>query len=232
LTRQPVAKTMLFDVHQPSPPLIYLVTSGQTTALTTPATEDFTSVLKLVQAAVVARIDLVQIREKNMSASVLYELTAGAAQLTRNSTTKLLVNDRGDIAAAAGADGVHLAASSLPVAVVRRAFGDNFVIGASTHSLQEARLARAGGADFAVFGPVFDTESKRVYGDALGLNSLAIVCAELSSFAILAIGGITPDRVSTCIQAGARGIAAIGMFHDRDGLGDLADEIHRIRIKD
>src|SRR5258708_7083905 len=122
-------------------PLLYLITSGETTAQTIPATEAFRNILKLIQAAVNARIDLVQIREKNLNARVLYDLSISAAAITKGSATKLLINDRVDIAAAAGADGVHLTTRSLHTAVIRQTFGDDLLIGVSTHSLEEARTA-------------------------------------------------------------------------------------------
>src|SRR5258705_2585955 len=143
---------MPLDLHSPRRPLIYLITSGETTGQTTPAAEDFSSVLQLVRAAVVARIDLVQLREKNLSASVLYQLATSAAALTKGSATRLLINDRSDIAAAAGADGVHLTVSSLPADVVRESFGDRFLIGVSTHSIEEASLEHRAGADFTLIG--------------------------------------------------------------------------------
>ena len=223
---------MPLELHNPPRLLIYLITSGETTAQTTPAAEDFSSVLQLVQAAVVARIDLVQIREKNLSASVLYQLASSAAAITKGSATKLLINDRSDIAAAAGADGVHLTTSSLPTAVVRQSFGDGFLIGVSTHSLEEARLARQGGADFAVFGPVFDTASKKEFGEPPGLTGLASVCSELSPFTILALGGVMLGNVAECIHAGARGVAAIRMLQQPDQLAGIADEIRRSFAKD
>lgn len=219
---------MPFNLHRP---LIYLITSGETSAHTTPATEDFSHILKLVRAAVVARIDLVQIREKNLSASVLYQLSVSAAGITQGSSTKLLINDRSDIASAAGADGVHLATSSLPVDVVRRTFGSGFLIGVSTHSSEEVNRARQNGADFVVFGPVFGTASKKQYGDALGLTSLCRVSSESSPFPVLALGGITMENVAECIQAGARGIAAIRMLQQPDRLAGVADEIRRIAGK-
>jgi thiamine-phosphate pyrophosphorylase len=91
---------------------------------------------------------------------VLYELVLRAAKITRGSDTRLLVNDRADIARAAGADGVHLTSQSLPANVVRKMFGPEFVIGVSTHSFEEARAAQAAGADFVVFGPVFRNRVK------------------------------------------------------------------------
>ena len=216
---------MPFDLHSPPHPLIYLITSGETTDQTTPATEEFSSILKLVQAAVVARVDLVQIREKNLSANVLYQLASSAAGITRGRATKLLINDRSDIAAAAGADGVHLTTSSLPTRVVRQSFGDEFLIGVSTHSLEEARFARSTGADFVVFGPVFETQSKKEHGTPAGLTGLAKVCVELSPFPVLALGGVTIGNVAECMRASARGVAGISMLQEIDRLADVTEEV-------
>jgi thiamine-phosphate pyrophosphorylase len=209
-------------------PLLYLITSGKTTARTTPATEDFSNVLHLVEAAVAAAIDLIQIREKNLSASIHYQLSARAAGITRGSATKLLVNDRSDIAASAGADGVHLTTSSLPAEVVRRTFGDEFLIGVSTHSLAEADIARRAGADFVVFGPVFETPAKEKYGEPQGLKQLETITSELAPFPVLALGGVNMSNVAECIRAGARGIAAIRMLNDPDRLGPVVNEIREI----
>ena len=198
---------------------------------TTPASEAFRSVLRLIQAAVAARIDLVQIREKNLRPSVLYELAARAAGITKGSATRLLVNDRSDVAAAAGADGVHLTTNSLPAEVVRRTFGADFVIGVSTHSLAEASLARRGGADFVVFGPVFETASKKEFGEAQGLGKLARVCADLAPFPVLALGGVTQDNAADCLRAGARGVAAIRMFDGPERLGEMVNAL-RARLSE
>lgn len=205
--------------------LIYLITGGQTTLQTTPETEDFSRLLTLAKAAVAAKVDLLQIREKNLSARVLYTLTASIAELTRGSDTKLLVNDRADIAASAGADGVHLAADSLPASAVRNAFGDNFLIGVSTHSLLEAKAACADGADFVVYGPVFETPGKEKYGEPQGLKQLETVTSALGEFPVLALGGISIERVPDCIHAGARGVAAIRMLSDPSQLQLVADKI-------
>src|SRR6185436_16502040 len=152
---------MLSNLQRLKTPLVYLITSGETNASTTPATEDFSNVLRLVEAAVSAKIDLIQIREKELSTKVLYQLSTSAARITSGSPTKLLVNDRADVAATAGADGVHLTSVSLPPEVIRNNFGAEFLIGVSTHSLAEAVAAQRGGSDFVVFGPVFDTPSKQ-----------------------------------------------------------------------
>lgn len=198
----------------PQRPVIYLITSGATTVHTTQASKEFASVLKLVETAVASSIDLLQIREKKLSARVLYELAVRAAEFTRGSATKLLINDRADIAAAAGADGVHLTTSSLSTEVVRRAFGERMMIGVSTHSLDEASMARRNGADFVVFGPVFETGSKREYGAPVGIENLRIVSGEMAPFPVIALGGVAMNNVADCIRAGARGIAAIRMLND------------------
>ncbi len=172
-----------------------------------------------------ADIDLLQIREKRLNTRVLFELASRAASITHGTTTRLLINERADVASAAGADGVHLTAQSVPVEEVRRAFGSGFLIGSSTHSVTEAVEARNGGADFIVFGPVFETLSKRGYGEPVGIDALADVVSTLPGFPVLALGGIKLDNVVECARAGAAGVAAITMFDEPDRLIDIAKEV-------
>jgi thiamine-phosphate pyrophosphorylase len=188
-------------------PIICLITDGQ--AKTPTLAADSERLLRLIRAAVSARVSLIQLREKNLSARALYELTLRAAALTAGSATRLLVNDRADIARAAGADGVHLTTTSLAAPHVRRAFGEDFLIGVSTHTLAEACAARDGGADFAVFGPVFETPSKSSYGAPVGLAALRAVAEVLRPFPLIALGGITRENAASAVAAGASGIAAI-----------------------
>jgi thiamine-phosphate pyrophosphorylase len=203
-------------------PILYLITEGATTPGTTPASEEFTRILALVSAAVAARISLIQIREKNLNARLLYQLTLRAATLTRGSATRLLVNDRADIARAAGADGVHLTTQSLDAKVLRRAFGPDFLIGVSTHSLAQARAARESGADFATFGPIFETPAKRIYGPPVGLLKLGEAARALAPFPLLALGGLTREHAGQALRAGVHGIAAIRLFSDPDKLSEVA----------
>jgi thiamine-phosphate pyrophosphorylase len=207
-------------------PISYLITSGATTAQTTLASEEFASILQLVAAAVAAKVSLIQIREKQLRARVLCELATRAAALARSSNTRLLVNDRADIARAAGADGVHLTTRSLAPDVVRRTFGDDFLIGVSTHSDAEARAARAQ-ADFVVWGPVFATESKRTYGEPLGTVMLDSVTKELAPFPVIALGGINLDNAVACFEAGASGIAGIRLFRDPESLTEIVNRIEK-----
>jgi thiamine-phosphate pyrophosphorylase len=202
-------------------PIVYPVTSGTTTSQTTSDDPQFSGILRLVRAAVDTEVPLFQIREKSLHARVLFDLVARAAEITRGSYTRLLVNDRSDIARAAGADGVHLTTQSLPVEVVRDTCGAEFLIGVSTHSLDEARAAKEAGADFVVFGPVFETESKRAYGEPQGLDRLSEVTRELGEFPVVAIGGITIENVDECFEAGARGVAAIRMFDDAENMSSI-----------
>lgn len=178
-----------------------------------------------MRAATLAGISLIQLREKNLSARNLYELAVRAAEITRQSPTRLLVNDRADIARAAGCDGVHLTSDSLDAGIIRRTFGAGFLVGVSTHSIEEAREARNRGADFAVFGPVFDTPSKRAYGPPLGLGKLEEAAQQLSPFPLIAIGGITHENAQQALGAGASGIAAIRLFSEPDNLETTVREI-------
>ncbi len=209
-------------------PIIYLITSGATTKATTTETDDFARILALVEASVAAQIPLLQLREKQLSTRVLYQLATEASRITRRTATRLLVNDRADIARAAGADGVHLTTQSLPAGQVRETYGSEFLIGVSTHSLEEAHAARREGASVAVFGPVFKTESKVGLGDPQGLEKLREVATELKDFPILAIGGVSLDNVADCFKAGASGVAAIRLLSDAENLGNIIEEIRAI----
>lgn len=208
-----------------SKPILYLITNGATTARTTPASEEFRNLIALVRGAVHARIDLVQLREKQLPARTLYRLAALAAEITRGTGTRLLINDRADIAHAGGADGVHLTTRSLDVTVVRRTFGDNLLVGVSTHSIAEADAARRGGADFAVFGPVFKTQSKPLYGLPHGLGKLGEAARALAPFPLIALGGVTLQNAYDALRAGAAGIAAIGLFSDQQKFENIVREI-------
>jgi len=193
-------------------PIIYPITSGK-------------NILELVEAAVAARVPLFQIREKQLSGRALYELTTRALEITRGTETRLLINDRSDIASAAGASGVHLTTQSLPASVVRNIYGPEFLIGVSTHSREEALAAQAGGADFIVFGPVFETQSKREFGEPQGLERLQELTSELRDFPVVAIGGIRLENVEACFAAGASGVAAIRLLNDAGGMVSVVEVI-------
>jgi thiamine-phosphate pyrophosphorylase len=208
-------------------PIIYLITSGKTTSNTSPDSEEFCSILRLAEAAVSAGLPLFQIREKQLSARVLHKLVCDVVEIARHSSTRVLVNDRSDVASAAGADGVHLTSHSIPVEVVRQIHGDEFLVGVSTHSLIEAHAAQRGGADLVVFGPVFETESKRQFGEPQGLHKLHRVATEMGPFPVLAIGGITISNAESCFRCGAAGIAAIQLLCEATTLFNTVDVLRK-----
>jgi thiamine-phosphate pyrophosphorylase len=208
-----------------SRPILYLITRGATTEGTTPDAPEFALILNQISAAVAAGINLIQIREKQLTARVLLELVERASDLTRKTNTRLLVNDRADVAVGAGADGVHLTTQSLDAATIRKTFGGEVLIGTSTHSLEAGRLAQEQGADFIVFGPVFETQSKKLFGPPAGLEKLADVARELRDFPVLALGGISVTNAQDCFAAGAQGIAGISLFSDPQTFTVLASTI-------
>ena len=210
---------MALQFHKP---ILYLITPGASKPSTTSKSPEFKSILTQVSSAVAAGTDLIQIREKNLSARVLFELCEQAVRLTAGTSTRLLVNDRADIAAGAGAHGVHLTTRSIDAGAIRKTFGEDLLIGASTHSTDEAVAARDVGADFIVFGPIFETLSKQEYGAPVGLESLSAVTAMLRNFPVLALGGITTSNARDCLNAGASGIAGISLFSDHTELAVIA----------
>ncbi len=161
-----------------------------------------------LQAAAQAGVRAVQLREKELAPRQMYNLAEEVRGVLDPLGARLLLNDRADIAAAVGAAGVHLPGAGLTPATARRALPPGALVAASTHTLVEARFAEASGADFLTFGPVFFTPSKAAYGDPPGLDALAAVCAAVR-IPVFALGGVTPDRVAACRDAGAHGVAVI-----------------------
>jgi thiamine-phosphate pyrophosphorylase len=160
--------------------------------------------LSHVNAAIRSGVDMIQVREKDLDARALYDLVCQIRDVAAGTTTKILVNDRLDIALAANLDGVHLPANGLPPARVRPLVR---IMGCSTHTLEEALEAERAGADFVIFGAVFETPGK----NPVGLDALRKVCGAVR-VPVLAIGGITVANTSEVLDAGASGIAAIRLF--------------------
>jgi thiamine-phosphate pyrophosphorylase len=164
-----------------------------------------------VAAAAKAGVHLVQIRQPGADGRPLLELTAAAVAAVRGTGARVVVNDRLDVALAAGAHGVHLRGDSAPTWRVRAAVPRGFLIGRSVHAVDEARDAAGGGAvDYVIFGTVFATDSKPA-GPVAGVDRLAAVCAAVP-VPVLAVGGVTIERLGAMAAAGADGFAAIGLF--------------------
>jgi thiamine-phosphate pyrophosphorylase len=177
-----------------------------------------------IAGAIRAGIDIVQIREKDLPTRELVALTEQAVKAAKGTPTRIVVNDRLDVALALGAAGVHLGTQSIPAEAARRIVPADFLIGVSCHSLEEAEAAQAAGADYIVFGPVFETASKLQYGPPLGLAKLREVAAKIS-IPVLALGGITVERVKACLDAGAAGIAGISIFQSCPSIEDRVREL-------
>ena len=168
--------------------------------------------VEVVEECLGAGLRAVQLREKDLEVRALLALATPLREATRHHGARLLINDRADVALAVGADGVQRTHASLPVAALREITPPGFLIGASAHSAAEAREVAAQGADFVVFGPVYDTPSKRRYGPPQGLAALEAAAAA-STRPLLAVGGITPERVGEVRAAGAAGVAVIGAIY-------------------
>ncbi len=168
--------------------------------------------LEVVEECLGAGLRAVQLREKDLEVRALLALAEPLREATRRHGARLLINDRADVALAVGADGVQRTHTSLPVAALRGITPPGFLIGASAHSTAEAREAATQGADFVVFGPVYDTPSKRRYGPPQGLAALEAAAAAAPR-PLLAVGGITPARVREVRAAGAAGVAVIGAVY-------------------
>ena len=184
-----------------------------------------------IEDAVKAGVDWVQIREKDLPARKLTDLTRTAIEASERAAAgraRILVNDRFDAAWAAAAGGVHAGETSLPIralAEARRGLGrESFLVGASCHSLSGVVSAAADGADYVFFGPVFATPSKASFGAPQGLAKLAAACASVS-IPVMAIGGITVENAASCREAGAAGMAAIRLFQQSPNVTEIVGRL-------
>jgi len=160
--------------------------------------------------AVAAGVDLVQVRERDLEAGALAALVAELVGVSRGSATRLIVNDRLDVALACGADGVHLRGDSMPIAAARRLAPAGFLIGRSVHGVDEARAAAD--ADYLIAGTVFRSASKPDPAPLLGVDGLRAIVQAVDR-PVLAIGGMAGERIAEAAAAGAAGFAANRPVH-------------------
>lgn len=201
-------------------PLVYLITDGSLT--TQNFSEKSRETLDLIDIAVKNEIPLIQIREKKLTAGLVYELTTKIVRIAENSATEILVNDRADIALAANADGVHLTSNSLSAETIRECFPPDFIVGVSAHSLGEIETAKQQTADFTTFSPIFHSPDK---GEPKGLDELQKVCETAKDFPIIALGGIDETNYKSVLDAGAAGFAAIRFLNSAENLRNLKKEL-------
>jgi thiamine-phosphate pyrophosphorylase len=181
-------------------PRVYLITD-RTVAPDLPAR------VEAALAGLPPGVAAIQLREKGLGGGALLELARALLPAVRRAGQLLLVNDRLDVALAAGAHGVHLPSAGVPPGEARRLLGPGAWIGVSCHGAEDVRRARAGGADFATFGPLYDTPSKRAYGAPVGLARLGEAAA--LGLPLVGLGGVDASRAPAVRAAGASGVAAI-----------------------
>lgn len=208
-------------------PLLCYVTDGQ--AGLHPSRASIERLLEKITHAANAGVEWIQIREKDLLARQLAEIFQEARRVPKE--CRMLINDRLDVAIAVGAGGVHLGEKSVSVAdakrmVFRQRNLDNFVVGASVHSLEAALKSEQEGADYLIFGPIFATPSKVSYGPAQGLPQLEKVSRSVS-IPVLAIGGITQQSAQECLDHGAAGIAAVRLFQESKNLEAWIQSLRR-----
>jgi len=184
--------------------------------------------LEKIEEAVQGNVDWIELRERDLSARELAAFSEQAVART-GGATRVLVNDRLDVAFAVNAAGVHLGEKGLPVSAARRlakerSIGREFLVGVSRHSVEGALEAERAGADYVMFGPVFATPSKAEFGQPQGLQRLRDACERLK-IPVLAIGGITEQNAWECFAAGAQGIAAIRLFQNAKNLGKVVERL-------
>lgn len=194
-------------------------------AVTTGAAAPAETLAAWAGALAAAGVDALQLREPALGDRQLFERALRLCASRREGRPRVFVNARADVALAAGADGVHLPAAGLEVARVREWVGDRLALGVSTHAVEEVAAAREAGADYALFGPVYPTPSKpgRVAGDRLD----ELERAAALGLPVLAIGGVTIERLAAVARAGATGAAGIRVFQEVPALPELAAEARR-----
>lgn len=184
--------------------------------------------LHTIRDAARAGVDLVQIREPALDDRALVTLVREAIEAAAGTAARVVVNDRLDVALAAGAAGVHLKSDSMAASDVRRLAPPSFIVGRSVHGVPEAVEAQVrGGCDYLMFGTVFESASKPADHRLAGLDGLERVCRAVS-LPVLAIGGVTVGNAGLAVAAGAAGVAAIGLFTHSTDVGETVRALRRL----
>ena len=182
------------------------------------------NVEEAVRQAVAGGVNLVQLREPDMGAGEMLELTRKLKAVTRGRAL-LIVNDRIDVANAAEVDGVQVPEDGLPTRAARKLVGRYDVVGRSVHDLQVAKTAIEEGADFALVGTIYKSTSHPEVKPA-GIKLIEDITRD-SSFPVLAIGGITADKIEEVVKAGAAGVAVISAIAKADDMKAAAEELSK-----
>lgn len=183
--------------------------------------------VELASLAIEGGADVIQLRDKNLDSRELYQTAVKIACLCQAQQVTFIVNDRADIAVAAGADGVHVGQGDIPPAALRRVVPADFIIGVSAGTVEEAVKAQQEGADYVALSPLFDTSSKDDAGHGHGLVALKKM-KEALSIPVLAIGGINANNVQEVIAAGADGVAVISAVVSQDDVAAAAANLKKL----
>ena len=184
--------------------------------------------LESIRAAARGGIDLIHIRERHLDDRSLAALVGAVVTVVAGTGARVVVNDRLDVALAAGAAGVHLRGDSMAAADARRLAPEGLLVGRSVHSVEEAQhTERGGGADYLVFGTVFSSVNKPEGHPVAGVDALRRACAAVR-LPILAIGGVSEANVAEVVAAGAAGVAAIGLFDANERVADAIRTVRRL----
>ncbi len=184
------------------------------------------ALLWVLEQALDGGVKAIQLREKDLSGRDLFSLAEKVGKLCQAYNAALFINDRIDVALAVDAAGVQLSQTSLPIVTTRALLGPQKIIGASTHSLQEAREAEQNGADFVLFGPVYFTTLKTAYGAPQGLPALKTIVDNIS-LPVYAIGGIKPENIESTNKLGVRGVALISAIVSAESPKEAAQKMLR-----
>ena len=209
-------------MRPPLPPIVCVITRARGVR----GSPERVALVNRMTEAAGAGAAMVQVRERQLDDRACVEFTRELIDATRAMDCRVIVNDRADLAVAAGAGGVHLKSDSVSAVDVRSMTAADFLVGRSVHSLSEAIAAeREGGYDYLLFGTVFPTASKPADHAIAGIESLREICS-MVSLPVLAIGGITPGRAAEVARAGAAGVAAISFFAESK---DIAEAVATLR---
>lgn len=197
---------------------LYLITDRKQTKVPLP---------EAIRLALQGGVRAIQLRERDLPIRELLALAQDLRSMTKDAGAKLFINDRVDVAVAVDADGVHLGHQSMPPEAVRRIVGDRMLIGVSTHTVEEAKAAEAGGADFITFGPVFFTQSKSTFGEPVGLELLKRT-KNTVQISVFGLGGIKSGNAVQVFSSGADGIAMISEIFGADDIERAADAVIKV----
>ncbi len=199
---------------------------GRVCVITDTTVQSFFTHADLAELACTGGADIIQLRDKNLADDDMITVGREMRRVCNRYDARFIVNDRVQVARACGADGVHLGRADASIEEARRVLGDSAIIGATAHSFQEALRADRSPADYVGFGHVYATTSKQKETPPVGLEELARVCKAVS-MPVLAIGGITGERVADVMRAGAWGIAVIANVCAADDPRAATERIRR-----